>query len=110
MVVVIINNNNTNAPLYAPIMQLILLSLLVASRVVYAQQLDNSSAPFPAATYPGAESSNPAAQADSNFSPPYYPSPWGTGAGDWADAYTKARAFVGQLTLLEKVNLTTGVG
>lgn len=26
------------------------------------------------------------------------------------DAYTKARAFVQQLTLLEKVNLTTGVG
>jgi beta-glucosidase len=46
-----------------------------------------------------------------NFtSPPSYPSPWGTGAGDWAAAYEKARAFVSQLTLLEKVNLTTGVG
>lgn len=43
-------------------------------------------------------------------SPPYYPSPWGSGAGEWADAYTKARAFVKQLTLLEKVNLTTGIG
>lgn len=43
-------------------------------------------------------------------SPPHYPSPWGSGTGDWADAYTKARAFVQQLTLLEKVNLTTGVG
>ena len=42
-------------------------------------------------------------------SPPSYPSPWGTGAGNWSDAYTKARAFVSQLTLLEKVNLTTGV-
>ncbi|RMZ69946.1 glycoside hydrolase family 3 [Pyrenophora seminiperda CCB06] len=30
--------------------------------------------------------------------------------GDWADAITKAKAFVGQLTLLEKVNLTTGTG
>lgn len=28
----------------------------------------------------------------------------------WADAYAKARDFVSQLTLLEKVNLTTGVG
>ena len=43
-------------------------------------------------------------------SPPSYPSPWGSGAGDWAAAYQKARAFVSQLTLLEKVNLTTGVG
>jgi beta-glucosidase len=28
----------------------------------------------------------------------------------WDDAYEKAKAFVSQLTLLEKVNLTTGVG
>jgi beta-glucosidase len=44
------------------------------------------------------------------FSPPSYPSPWTTPAGDWAAAYDKAVAFVSQLTLLEKVNLTTGVG
>src|SRR5256885_3345198 len=44
------------------------------------------------------------------YSPPSYPSPWGAGSGDWADAYTKARALVSQMTLLEKVNLTTGVG
>jgi hypothetical protein len=43
-------------------------------------------------------------------SAPFYPSPWMSGQGEWADAYTKAKAFVGQLTLLEKVNLTTGVG
>ncbi|KAK4634791.1 Beta-glucosidase 1 [Fulvia fulva] len=43
-------------------------------------------------------------------SPPHYPAPWGEGLGDWASAYEKARAFVSQLTLLEKVNLTTGVG
>lgn len=30
--------------------------------------------------------------------------------GDWATAYAKARAFVSQLTLEEKVNLTTGTG
>lgn len=29
---------------------------------------------------------------------------------DWAAAYEKAKAFVSQLTLLEKVNLTTGTG
>lgn len=53
--------------------------------------------------------SNPIS-AEPATSPPHYPSPWGSGAGEWADAYTKARAFVKQLTLLEKVNLTTGVG
>jgi hypothetical protein len=43
-------------------------------------------------------------------SPPSYPSPWGSGAGDWATAYEKARTFVSGLTLMEKVNLTTGTG
>ncbi|ORY67003.1 glycoside hydrolase family 3 protein [Pseudomassariella vexata] len=42
-------------------------------------------------------------------SPPVYPSPNGTGLGNWADAYIKARNFVSQLTLEEKVNLTGGV-
>ncbi|KAK5087326.1 hypothetical protein LTR16_008059 [Cryomyces antarcticus] len=32
------------------------------------------------------------------------------GSGGWAAAYQKAQAFVSQLTLIEKVNLTTGVG
>ncbi len=32
------------------------------------------------------------------------------GSGGWDAAYQKAIAFVKQLTLLEKVNLTTGVG
>ena len=44
------------------------------------------------------------------YSPPKYPSPWGEGLGDWDDAYRQARDFVSQLTLTEKVNLTTGVG
>jgi len=43
-------------------------------------------------------------------SPPFYPSPWMDGSGGWDEAYRKAQAFVRQLTLLEKVNLTTGVG
>ncbi|PQE07866.1 beta-glucosidase M protein [Rutstroemia sp. NJR-2017a WRK4] len=41
-------------------------------------------------------------------SPPVYPSPNGTGVGDWKAAYAKAEAFVSQLTLSEKVNLATG--
>ncbi|PSR80969.1 beta-glucosidase M [Coniella lustricola] len=42
-------------------------------------------------------------------SPPFYPSPNATVSSNWAAAYEKARAFVGQLTLEEKVNLTGGV-
>lgn len=63
---------------------------------------------FPNATYPSGV--DPGAGLNSRQSPPFYPSPWMTGQGEWADAYEKARAFVSQLTLLEKVNLTTGVG
>ncbi|KAL1621409.1 hypothetical protein SLS56_009188 [Neofusicoccum ribis] len=43
-------------------------------------------------------------------SPPFYPSPWMDGTGGWAEAYAKAQEFVKQMTLLEKVNLTTGTG
>lgn len=50
------------------------------------------------------------AQDDSYPNPPSYPSPWMNGGGDWQEAYAKATQFVSQLTLLEKVNLTTGVG
>lgn len=40
-----------------------------------------------------------------------FPSPWGSGGPDgWDEAYEKARSFVSGLTLLEKVNLTTGTG
>lgn len=45
------------------------------------------------------------------FSAPFYPSPWMDPEADgWEDAYAKAKEFVSQLTLLEKVNLTTGTG
>jgi hypothetical protein len=40
-------------------------------------------------------------------SPPVYPSPNGTGSGPWAESYSKARAFVGQLTLEEKVRFAS---
>jgi beta-glucosidase len=67
---------------------------------------------FPNATYPGAV--DPYTENGAQFlqkSDPYYPSPWMTpGTIDWADAYVKAKDFVSQLTLMEKVNLTTGVG
>ncbi|KAI0023941.1 glycoside hydrolase family 3 protein [Xylariomycetidae sp. FL0641] len=43
--------------------------------------------------------------------PEYFPSPWAVGGPDgWDDAYARAVDFVRNLTLLEKVNLTTGTG
>nr|ACD86466.1 beta-glucosidase [Penicillium decumbens] len=47
---------------------------------------------------------------DLAYSPPFYPSPWATGEGEWAEAYKKAVDFVSGLTLAEKVNITTGAG
>lgn len=50
-------------------------------------------------------------QTELAHSPPFYPSPWMDPEADgWADAYAQAREFVSQMTLLEKVNITTGVG
>lgn len=50
-------------------------------------------------------------QAKESFSEPFYPSPWmNPHAEGWEVAYQKAHAFVSQLTVLEKINLTTGVG
>ncbi|KIW06196.1 hypothetical protein, variant [Verruconis gallopava] len=43
-------------------------------------------------------------------SPPKYPSPWMDGSGQWSSAYARAQEFVKQMTLLEKINLTTGTG
>lgn len=46
----------------------------------------------------------------STFSPPYYPAPKGGWLPDWSESYQKAAALVGQMTLAEKVNVTTTVG
>ncbi|KAF2114535.1 beta-glucosidase [Lophiotrema nucula] len=65
---------------------------------------------YPNTTTPGGNGTTPI-ESQYATSPPFYPSPWGDGTGaGWAEAYSKAQAFVKQLTLLEKVNLTTGVG
>lgn len=44
------------------------------------------------------------------LSPPWYPSPPGGIASTWADSYQKAAKLVSNMTLAEKVNITTGVG
>jgi beta-glucosidase len=80
--------------------------LLIGKHQLTSQQI------FPNSTYPGAV--DPNTENGAQFlqkSDPFYPSPWMTpGTMDWADAYEKAKDFVSQLTLMEKVNLTTGVG
>ncbi|KAI3394221.1 hypothetical protein diail_2996 [Diaporthe ilicicola] len=97
-------------------MQTISTLLLAAAGVASAYDYShdgNYGAPFPETVHPGFESENPVTikgSQDFQASLPKYPSPWGEGLGDWAEAYTKARAFVSQLTLEEKVNLTTGTG
>ncbi|RPB26956.1 hypothetical protein L211DRAFT_846517 [Terfezia boudieri ATCC MYA-4762] len=47
---------------------------------------------------------------DPFHSPPYYPAPKGGWAPTWAASYKKAQKLVEQMTLAEKVNVTTAVG
>ncbi|KAI5780794.1 beta-glucosidase-related glycosidase [Geopyxis carbonaria] len=51
-----------------------------------------------------------AVAAAASTSPPYYPTPKGGWVADWSASYEKARALVAQMTLAEKVNITTGIG
>ncbi|KAI1463745.1 glycoside hydrolase family 3 protein [Daldinia caldariorum] len=44
------------------------------------------------------------------LSPPWYPTPKGGTARSWAEAYRKASGMVANMTLPEKVNVTTGTG
>lgn len=44
------------------------------------------------------------------LSPPWYPTPKGGSDKLWEDSYKKAAAMVKQMTLPEKVNVTTGTG
>ncbi|KAF2212919.1 glycoside hydrolase family 3 protein [Cercospora zeae-maydis SCOH1-5] len=87
-------------------------AVLAAVAGTYAQE-GNDTAPFPNTTYPDAISPDPAAVAgaqSNQTSPPQYPSPWSSGLGDWQAAYKRATDMVAQLTLEEKVNITTGSG
>ena len=87
--------------------------LASAGATLVNAQFGNFGSPNPNTTYPGFESENPYTIGGSSsfqWSPPKYPSPWGEGSGDWKESYAKARALVSQLTLEEKVNLTSGVG
>ncbi|KAJ4356174.1 uncharacterized protein N0V89_004204 [Didymosphaeria variabile] len=44
------------------------------------------------------------------MSPPWYPTPKGGADAAWAESYKKAAEMIRQMTLVEKVNITTGVG
>jgi len=41
-------------------------------------------------------------------SPPVYPTPEGSGAGGWSEAYARARELVAQMSNDEKNNITYG--
>lgn len=41
---------------------------------------------------------------------PWYPAPKGGWVPNWASSYAKARAVVSNMTLAEKVNMTSGTG
>ena len=43
-------------------------------------------------------------------SPPWYPTPPGGTVPQWAESYKKAAELVKRMTLIEKVNITTGTG
>lgn len=43
-------------------------------------------------------------------SPPYYPTPYGGWISSWNASYARAAAVVANMTLAEKVNLTSGTG
>ena len=43
-------------------------------------------------------------------SPPFYPTPQGGTVSSWHDSYEKASKMVDRMSLVEKVNITTGVG
>lgn len=47
---------------------------------------------------------------DDGQSPPWYPTPKGGSDEKWKESYEKAKKLVEQMTLVEKVNITTGTG
>lgn len=93
-----------------PILQLACLSLSTARSIATMRSI--AIAPLIAvAVLAGADKISQLERRDLAHSDPFYPSPWmDPNANGWEDAYVKAKEFVSQLTLLEKVNLTTGVG
>lgn len=44
------------------------------------------------------------------LSPPWYPTPLGGTVENWKKSYELARQMVGKMSLVEKVNITTGTG
>lgn len=99
----------------APYLSLVSLLALQASQVALT---DAAATPYhlpqvvePRAYNGTSNSTGGIANTGDAFSPPVYPSPWmNPDAPGWEEAYALARDFVSQMTLLEKVNLTTGVG
>ncbi len=47
---------------------------------------------------------------EDGLSPPWYPTPPGGTVKNWQTSYALAREMVGKMSLVEKVNITTGTG
>ena len=47
---------------------------------------------------------------EDGLSPPWYPTPAGGTVISWEESYKKAAVMVNQMSLIEKVNVTTGIG
>lgn len=69
-----------------------------------------AAAPFPNSYYASLADEGVSVGEFNATSAPKYPSPWMDGSGGWEEAYARARDFVAQLTVPEKVNLTSGTG
>lgn len=79
------------------------------TRVALVALLPKALAVSPGQAEPESSQLN-ARAADGYASPPFYPTPHGGWAPEWAEAYEKAYQVVSNMTLAEKVNLTTGTG
>lgn len=53
---------------------------------------------------------NSSSQVSSYVAAPYYPAPHGGWVSSWEQSYAQAKALVGQMTLAEKTNITSGTG
>ncbi|KAL1877654.1 hypothetical protein Plec18167_004619 [Paecilomyces lecythidis] len=79
-------------------MNALLLSLAASAQILGAVSAQNTSA----------EAANLERFWSYGRSEPVYPTPEGNGTGDWAEAYSRARALVSQMTDDEKNNITYG--
>lgn len=90
-----------------------LLGLLLAHCAAHTPDNDDGALPHRKKPYNNKNINNKVKREDlpSNYSTPdYYPTPNGGWVSNWTAAYAKAQQVVSNMTLAEKVNLTSGTG